>query len=239
MLENTSELALNIKKQPDDVTCGPTCLQAVYNYFEDKISLTQVISEVKQLRSGGTLGVLLGNHALSRGYKVTIYTYNLSTFDPSWFRNGDNISEKLRLQLAAKPKAKKLKTATKAYLKFLANGGEIKFEELTPGLLRKFLSKGVPVLTGLSATYLYESPREIGDFEIRFDDISGSPSGHFVVINGYDHKEAFVADPLESNPISEKQYYRVSFHKLINSIMLGVMTYDANILIIHPKNIYA
>lgn len=239
MLENTGTLALNIKKQPDDVTCGPTCLQAVYNFFEDQISLTQVISEVKQLRSGGTLGVLLGNHALSRGYKVTIYTYNLSTFDPSWFSSGANISEKLKHQLIAKPKAKKLKFATKAYLKFLAKGGEIRFAELTPGLLRKFLSKGIPVLTGLSATYLYESPREIGDFDIRFDDVAGSPSGHFVVINGYDHKDAFVADPLESNPISDKQYYRVSFHKLINSIMLGVMTYDANILIIHPKNIYA
>ncbi|QSE97867.1 cysteine peptidase family C39 domain-containing protein [Fulvivirga lutea] len=239
MLDTANPLSLNIKKQPDDVTCGPTCLQAVYNYFGDDISLTDVISEVKQLRSGGTLGVLLGNHALSRGYKVTIYTYNLSTFDPSWFKGDVDISAKLKLQLAAKPKAKKLKTATKAYLKFLSNGGEIKFEELTPSLLKSFLSNGVPVLTGLSATFLYESPREIGDFEIQFDDIKGSPSGHFVVINGFDHKEAFVADPLESNPISEKQYYKVSFHKLINSIMLGVMTYDANLLIIHPKNIYA
>lgn len=239
MLEKTSTLSLNIKKQPDDVTCGPTCLQAVYNYYDDDISLSQVISEVKQLRSGGTLAVQLGNHALSKGYKVTIFTYNLITFDPSWFGGDVDISEKLKLQLAAKPKAKKLKTATKAYLKFLSNGGRIKFEELTPSLLRKYLNRGIPILTGLSATYLYESPREKGDFEIVFDDIEGSPSGHFVVINGYDHKDAFVADPLESNPISTKQYYQVSFHKLINSIMLGVMTYDANILIIHPKTTHA
>ncbi|MEQ8925794.1 MAG: peptidase-C39 like family protein [Fulvivirga sp.] len=239
MLQTANPLSLNIKKQPDDVTCGPTCLQAVYNYFGDNIALSDVISEVKQLRSGGTLGVLLGNHALARGYKVTIYTYNLSTFDPSWFDGKTNISKKLEQQLIVKPKDKRLKTASKAYLKFLSNGGEIKFHDLTPGLLKSILNTGVPILTGLSATYLYDSPRERGDFEIVFDDLGGKPSGHFVVINGFDQKEAFVADPLESNPISEKQYYKVSFHKLINSIMLGVMTYDANLLIIHPKNIYA
>jgi hypothetical protein len=234
-IHNETILSLNIKKQPDDVTCGPTCLQAVYRYYSDEVQLSQVIGEVKQLRSGGTIAVQLGNHALRRGYQATIYTYNLSTFDLSWFKNGDDISAKLMLQLEQKPKDKKLKTASKAYLKFLSNGGKIKFEELTPAFLRSFLVEGIPILTGLSATYLYESEREIGDFDIRYDDLAGIPSGHFVVINGFDQKQVFVADPLAENPISDKQYYHVSFHKLINSIMLGVMTYDANILIIHPK----
>ncbi len=233
--EQETLLKFNIKKQPDDVTCGPTCLQAVYQYYHDQVELTDVINEVKQLRSGGTLGVLLGNHALKRGYQVTIFTFNLSTFDPSWFKQKTDIALKLRQQLERKPKDKKLRTATKAYLKFLESGGQIKFEELTPAFLRSYLSKGIPILTGLSATYLYESPRELGDFEIVYDDIGGKPSGHFVVINGFDHNQIFVADPLHGNPISDKQHYKLSFHKLINSIMLGVMTYDANLLIIHPK----
>lgn len=230
-------LSLNIRKQPDDVTCGPTCLQAVYQYYHDDIKLTDVIGQVKQLKTGGTIAVTLGNHALERGYQVTIYTYNLTTFDPTWFKPGVDLSEKLKLQLESKPKAKKLKAATKSYLKFLQNGGKIKFEELTPGFLRRHLETGTPILTGLSATYLYESPREIGDFEIRYDDIAGRPSGHFVVIKGYNQKEVYVADPLADNPISDKQHYPVTFHKLINSIMLGVMTYDANLLIIHPKEL--
>jgi hypothetical protein len=237
MIPNDHEtfLSLNIREQPDDVTCGPTCLQAVYKYYLEEVTLTEVIKEVKQLRSGGTIAVQLGNHALKRGYQVTIYTYNLTTFDMSWFKGDVDIATKLRMQLSYKPKEKKLKTATKGYLKFLENGGEIKFEELTPAFLRSFLEKGIPILTGLSATYLYESPREIGDFIIRYDDVAGYPSGHFVIINGFDKKQVFVADPLGVNPISEKQYYKVTFHKLINSIMLGVMTYDANLLIIHPK----
>ena len=76
---------LKILTQPDDSTCGPTSLHAVYQYFDDDISLDQVIKEVSFLEEGGTLAVMLGCHALKRGYKVKIYTYNLHVFDPTWF----------------------------------------------------------------------------------------------------------------------------------------------------------
>ncbi|MBL6446973.1 peptidase-C39 like family protein [Fulvivirga sp. 29W222] len=246
MLLKTKEkiLDLNIKAQPDDVTCGPTCLHGVYQYYDDNVSLRQVIDEVKQLASGGTIAVLLGNHALKRGYNATIYTYNLGTFDPSWFKKRVDLTDKLKEQVKAKPEDEKLQVATAGYLQFLSNGGTIKFEELTPNLIKYFLTKKIPILTGLSSTYLYESPRETGEFiigtgeyVIRYDDVNGAPTGHFVIINGFNQEKrlAFIADPLDPNPISEKQYYKVSFHKLINSIMLGVMTYDANLLIIYPK----
>ncbi|ELR70168.1 hypothetical protein C900_03853 [Fulvivirga imtechensis AK7] len=246
MLLKTKEkvLDLNIKAQPDDVTCGPTCLHGVYQYYKDDIPLKQVISEVKQLSSGGTIAVLLANHALKRGYNTTIYTYNLSTFDPSWFKQKVDFEAKLKQQLAVKQGDHRLQVATSGYLQFLANGGQLKFEELTPALIKYFLTKKIPILTGLSATYLYESPRETGEFitgtgefVVRYDDINGLATGHFVIINGFNQKQrmAYIADPLDPNPISEKQYYKVSFQKLINSIMLGVMTYDANLLIIYPK----
>src|SRR5262245_26599770 len=35
-------LDFDIKAQPDEVTCGPTCLHALYQYYGDKISLKQV-----------------------------------------------------------------------------------------------------------------------------------------------------------------------------------------------------
>ena len=245
MLLKTNERALdlNIKAQPDDVTCGPTCLHGVYQYYNDDIPLKQVIKEVKQLDTGGTIAVLLANHALKRGYNATIYTYNLSTFDPSWFRQKTDLPTKLQEQLKSRPKDIRLKEATAGYLQFLSNGGKLKFEELTPALIRKYLNKRIPILTGLSATYLYESPRETGEFItstgqfiIRYDDVKGIPTGHFVIINGFSRKQrlAYIADPLDPNPL-ENQYYQVTFQKLINSIMLGVMTYDANLLIVYPK----
>ncbi len=61
-------LDFEILAQPDDLTCGPTCLQAVYGYYGDPLSIERVIAEVERLENRGTLAVLLGCHALRRGY---------------------------------------------------------------------------------------------------------------------------------------------------------------------------
>lgn len=230
-------LKLTIKAQPDDVTCGPTCLHALYNYYQDPIGLLTVIQEVIQFKTGGTLAVFLGIHALKRGYKATIYTYNLHIFDPTWFSPEINLAEKLKAQQAAKQDIKTAE-ATQAYLQFLELGGQIKYEELTVDLLKRYLMKKIPVLTGLSATYLYQCAREIPETN-QFDDIKGEPSGHFVLIKGYasNTKEAHISDPLAPNPlVGSQQHYKVHINRLINAILLGIITYDANILIIHPKH---
>jgi len=74
-----------IRRQPDDVTCGPTCLHAIYRYFGDPVELAPLLEEIPMLRGGGTLDVLLATHALERGYRARIYTWNLQIFDPTWF----------------------------------------------------------------------------------------------------------------------------------------------------------
>lgn len=60
----TKPLQLDILTQPDDTTCGPTCLHAVYDYYGDRLPLDQVIGEAGRLEDGGTIAVLLGCHAL-------------------------------------------------------------------------------------------------------------------------------------------------------------------------------
>lgn len=229
--------AFDIQAQPDDVTCGPTCLQALYNYYGDDISLRQVIKEVKQLRNGGTLAVMLGNHALKRGYRACIYTYNLTLFDPSWAKDSSKkMIEHLKAQMEFKRRRRKLQVATQAFIQFLEAGGEIRYDELDESLIKGYLNKSIPILTGLSATYLYNTPREIPQFDI-YDSIKGEPAGHFVIIQGYDQKKncVYLADPMTPNPIAKGQVYPVSVNRLINSIMLGIVTYDANLLIIEPS----
>lgn len=81
-------LNLDILHQPDDHTCGPTCLHAVYQYFGDDVPLNQVVHETDFLEEGGTLAPLLGCHALRRGYQAKIYTWDLRVFDPTWFAPG-------------------------------------------------------------------------------------------------------------------------------------------------------
>jgi hypothetical protein len=188
------------------------------------------------LDEGGTLDVFLANHALRRGYDVTIYTYNVDLFDPTWFALGsDAFRERLAAQAQVKPWAR-LQAATRGYDEFLRRGGKLKLRDLEPSLLRKFLKRGTPVITGLSATYLYRAVRDIPATNAD-DDVRGEPVGHFVVLTGYrrDTREILIADPLKANPLVGSRYYAVRVQRLIGAILLGIMTYDANLLVIEPK----
>ena len=227
-----------ILTQPDDSTCGPTSLHAVYQYFDDDIPLEQVIREVSFLEEGGTLAVMLGCHALKRGYRVKIFSYNLHVFDPTWFREpNEKIIANLQEQLLYKADPK-LHHASRAYIEFLSLGGELKCSDLTLNLLKSYFKQGIPVLTGLSATYLYKCARERVNErnESVYDDVRGYPLGHFVVLCGLsaDREHIVVADPYQENPFYRNNYYEVKISRLLNSIMLGIVTYDANLLVIEP-----
>jgi len=229
---------LEILPQPDDYTCGPTCLHAIYRYFGEELSLEQVIRETGRLDEGGTLAAWLGCHALARGYRAAIYSYNLRMFDPTWFAEIPiSLSDKLRAQLMHK-ESPKLHAATDAYLEFLERGGIVGMEDLTRSLIRKYLTRGLPILAGLSSTYLYQNAREWGD-NWDADDIRGIPQGHFVVLCGYDRttKMVRVADPYLNNPHAPSEnYYIVPVDRVVCAILLGVLTYDANLLILRPNS---
>jgi hypothetical protein len=230
----SSAFDFEILPQPDDSTCGPTCLHAVYRYFKDPVALDDVIAEVPRVAGGGTLAVNLANHALRRAYRASIVTYNLNVFDPSWFEEDrPDLAERLSAQAAAKGDAR-LSEATEAYLEFLRLGGRITMEDLSPRLLRRWLEQRHPILTGLSATFLYRSAREVGDEVLREDDVHGLPTGHFVVLCGYNREErkVRVADPYERR--SSEHLYWLPVERVTNSILLGVLTYDANLLILDP-----
>ncbi|MCF7734219.1 MAG: C39 family peptidase [Cephaloticoccus sp.] len=230
-------LQLTMQAQPDDTTCGPTCLHAVYRYWGEEVALDEVIASVPKLETGGTLGVLLGTDALRRGYQVTLYTYNLQVFDPTWFADpATDLVAKLQAQAQAKT-SNKLRLASQAYVEFLQRGGQVKSAVLSGSLIRKHLRRNVPILTGLSSTWLYQAAREYGPNDDD-DDIRGSPSGHFVVVSGYDRKprHVHIHDPLQANPHSPTRRYSIDIDRVINSILLGVLTYDANLLMIEPAD---
>jgi hypothetical protein len=227
-------LDLDIAPQPDDVSCGATCLHAIYRYYGEKIDLRDLVHEVETLEDGGTLGVFLGSHALRRGYRVSLYSYNLQVFDPTWHRLGrDHLIAKLEEQMKVKHQ-KKLGVASKAYVEYMRLGGEIRFTEMSPKLIRRYMNGSVPIVAGLSSTYLYQTPREYGP-KGEYDDVRGLPAGHFVVLCGYDSgsRDIAVADPYQPNP-TRQLYYDVGVNRLICSILLGVLTYDANLLVVSP-----
>jgi len=232
-------LDFDINKQPDNTACGPTCLHAVYRYYNDSISLQEVITGVSLMEEGGTLAVYLACHALRRGYKTTIFPYNLQIFDPTWSAiPRKEIAARLRRQLSFKKDMPGFELVTNAYLEYLELGGQLKFEVMTASLIRRYLKKSIPILTGLSATYLYDEAREYDTgSDFTYDDVRGESTGHFVVLTGYnrDDRSVSVADPLKKNPIASSRYYSVSIYRLVCAIMLGILSYDGNLLIIQTK----
>ena len=229
-------MELTILPQPDDNSCGPTSLHAVYRYYNLEVELAQLIADINSLETGGTLAVYLGIDALQRGMDATIYSYNLKMFDPTWADlDPPALIDKLEQQRELKKK-KRFLQASQAYITFLRLGGRILFDQLIPELLENILRLSIPILTGLSATFLYNSMREITRGKRSYyDDVAGEPVGHFVVITDYmTDGTVRIADPYSGNPLCDSQYYTLPVQRLINAIHLGSMTYDANLLIVRP-----
>ncbi len=229
------ELKIELFTQPDEFSCGPTCLAKVYSYFGLEASLDQVLNEIDRNEDGGTLAVFLGLAALKRGLAARIFSYDLRIFDPTWRHlSPKELHDKIRLRIPHLSSAKARRSA-KAYLEFLDLGGSIGFEELTPALLKRLLDRDHPVLAGLSATHLYSFMREVHDpvtGEVFDDDIAGEPTGHFIVINGYENwgRRFIVRDPSSHVPQTPDGRLVVDAQRLINSILLGDLTYDAVLL---------
>lgn len=231
-----AEFLFEIPAQPTDTSCGPTCLHAVYRHYGEAIDLPTVIEQTREVPEGGTLDAYLALHALQRGYRATIYTHNLKVFDPSWFAlPRTELIDKLRLQMRHK-RGWKLDVASHGYIEFLQHGGQLRMEDLTASLLRRYLKRGVPILTGLSSTWLYRMRRELRDASCTEDDLRGEPTGHFVVLHGYDRqtREVLVADPYAPNPVSDSRNYRVRMERLIAAVLVGVVSFDCNLLVIEP-----
>jgi hypothetical protein len=238
MIPTLLQLPVSILSQPDETSCGPTCLHAVYRYWGGKESLEEVIARTHRLEGGGTFAVYLACDALRNGYSATIYTYNLMVFDPTWFSHaGVNISKRLQLQRELKMDYR-VQHATEGYLEFLNLGGRLRFVDLSYPLIRGLLRRGMPILTGLSSTYLYRAAREFGPNDVP-DDVRGLPAGHFVIITGYNRPQRTVQvmDPYQRNPYGASHEYWISMDRAIAAVLLGIVTHDANLLVIHPSDV--
>ncbi|HEU4558561.1 MAG TPA: hypothetical protein VFS20_11960 [Longimicrobium sp.] len=232
------ELRVQRFVQPDDVTCGPTCLRKVYSFYGMDVELEELISSLERNEDGGTLAVFLGISALKRGFRARIYSYDLRIFDPTWFAlPADQLREKIHSRFPYLADSQRLRAAG-AYIRFLEMGGELAFEELTPRLMKTIIDREHPILAGLSATYLYRHSRERWDDILERlidDDVRGEPTGHFVVISGYEQwgRRLVVLDPFE-HPHIDGGRQSVDAIRLINAILLGDVTYDAVLLEVWP-----
>jgi hypothetical protein len=237
VIPDALRLPVAMLPQPNETTCGPTCLHAIYRYWGEELALDDVIARASRSELGGTFAVFLACDALRQGYNATIYTYNLNVFDPSWFSGiGVDLADRLLRQHEVKSDPR-LQQVTAGYVEFLQLGGRLRLLDLSRGLIHGLLRRRQPILTGLSSTYLYRIPREYGPNDTP-DDVRGLPAGHFVVIAGYDinRRKVLVMDPYEQNPYGQSHQYWIGIDRVIAAILLGIVTHDANLLIVHPRH---
>ncbi len=236
MLPVTLRLPVTMLPQPDGTSCGPTCLHAIYRYWGRREALRTIIARARRLEHGGTYAVFLACDALRKGFEATIYTYNLTVFDPTWFKPGVDIADRLRRQRDRKQRDVNLVRATEGYLEFLALGGRLRLADLSRSLVRAVLRRRLPILTGLSSTFLYRSAREYGPHDVP-DDVRGGPAGHFVVLAGYDRRarSVLVVDPYGPHPYGPSRRYWINIDRVLNAVLLGIVTHDANLLVINPR----
>jgi hypothetical protein len=226
---------VRVSKQPDDESCGITCLQAIYHHYGVEATLEQLKERIEHWQTGGTVSVNLARNALSMGFAAEIYTYNVKIFDPTWKAlSPRELEKKLRLR-QRKIRSKKQKKVIGFYLDFLRKGGSLRFDDLDEDLFDRLFADRKPVICGLSATYLYQGMRETADNQE--NDIVGQPVGHFVVVSAWDRAARIVtiSDPLRKNPFSETGIYRLPFTRFSNAVMLGILTYDENLLVISRR----
>jgi hypothetical protein len=62
------------------------------------------------------------------------------------------------------------------------------------------------------------------------------PSGHFVVVAGYDReaRTVLIADPYGPRPYGASRDYWITIDRVVGAMLLGIVTHDANLLVIRP-----
>jgi hypothetical protein len=230
------EVRLDVERieQPDDLTCGPTALLQVLRFHGLDLGLDDVLATLRRNPDGGTLAVYLALAALELGFRPTLYSYNLDVFDPTW-AHLDAAALVAKLEARHREvEGERLRRILRAYAELLRRGGRVRLADLERRLVVGLLAAGHPVLTGLSATWLYATARELAEEE---DDVGGWPVGHFVVVSGYEPRSDrfLLVDPSRQTPLSRTGVYAVASERLMASVLLGGATDDAVLLVLEPE----
>lgn len=229
-------LAVPRQIQPDEVTCGPSCLSAVLRFHGIDVDLDAALGATERNADGGTLAPHLGRAALSFGVGVRARPMAVQVFDPTWRElPPDAMIDRLRRRTATLGDPR-LVRVHQAWIAFLEAGGVVDLAgELRSAELIAALDRGNPLIAGLSVTWLYQGARERPSDNVP-DDIAGSPVGHFVVITGYagSGDTFWVVDPWPHPPFPGDEHYPVSRRRLTQAILLGDATHDAVVLEILP-----
>lgn len=210
-MQKTKILPIKIQSQ-QPMECGPACLFAIFkqyninNITEEEIILMASKNSFKQRDWLYRLGII----AQKEGLKTSIISLSTSVIDLSWRKlKMADLLKKLKKRklwfnkIKRNPKIVSSEylaehelqiniTELEAMIEYIKQGGFIKLQPLTSGIIKKIISQDKYIIAALDATIAFNSSRILKN---KIDDIKGSTWGHTVIINGYNNNKLKIANP--------------------------------------------
>jgi peptidase C39-like protein len=226
------DLPIRSEIQPDDTSCGISCLKMLLAFHGISLSFDEMREIIPPLPDIGLYDSHVGKAALDLGFSVTIYSYNYTIFHPLW----NHLTRKdLIRHLSTKNKSSMTplqEFATKSYIEFMEAGGEVLFYPLSKELLLAFFEKGLPVMVALDMCFLYDSM-------VYYENTTEPRATHFVVLHGYnpENNTFRISDPWHSIPLPNNMgQFSLDADRVINAIFLGQNRNDAAVVVIQKNN---
>jgi hypothetical protein len=227
-----------IKQRPAE--CMQTSATQLLSFFDPTVKVEDVIKEVpvyvENSEKIGTSPGHLGAYFVQKGYKTTVYIFDVELFDLSWeSSSGIEIIKLLKRRQEYIPAnswlAKYHHILVDGWELFVKAGGSFAQPPLSKQLIIDLLTKS-PILVMVNSTYLnHQSKQQYNKNEDKFEDdaIKGRSLTHGVTCAGYKDDKFLIVDP--DPPAGIEQHRWIESDHLIASIM-AAQTESDNLLMV-------
>lgn len=195
-------------EQKQRVWCGPAALQSMLAFNKCFVMQEEIVNFVNL--DEGCYIQDLGAFALSKGFNVEVFSYDMIYLDPTWSSLSNNdLIERMNARLHHVKSSKSSSANFKSLINYVSNGGKLSISLPKKEQIISLLQENKPILAIVNSNSLYDRARL--DYNGKTNDVTGTVGGHFLVIVGHKNGYFFVIDPSYENPISVVQEDRFMF----------------------------
>jgi hypothetical protein len=163
-------------------SCGPICLQNIYENFAINKNLDDIFKELGVMETEPTFLSQLAINCKENGLNTTLFSSNPYIMAPNWTEvSSSEILINLKKWIVLNTNDPWVKSAI-YWTYYLENHGDTLVSNISERLIDKCLDEGKIILTCVNDSWLW-GKRKL-DNVIEYDDIKGKGRGHFIVIYG-------------------------------------------------------
>lgn len=222
----------NHQQMAGSKVCGPICLQNIYERLGKKISLKEILEDLRLTDQDSTYLPQLARHLLKHKVNIKLISANSYVFAPEWkTAKKEHIIAELKEWIVRNVYIDFYRDWIQSALHnlyYLEDGGELEIKNITKEDLDQALYEKKIVLATFEETHLWQR-RKIKDIQ-KYDAVRGNANGHFVVIFDQDDDHYLVSDPYPTKLKDREGIYKVAK----NDVISGIYLRGANYLIIEP-----